>query len=113
MSNYARGAEMIYVGIRLQLKGGGKPIAKNMAVKNDCLKALKETVVKKASNIVIEQSTAVQPLTSDKQKNTGRCERHVLSSIISTVDQCFGRTLFAYGTQMEPPCMEYLPTYTP
>lgn len=67
VSNYARGAEMIYVGIRLQLKGGGKPNAKNMAVKNDRLKALKETVVKKASNIVIEQSTAVQPLTSVAQ----------------------------------------------
>ena len=45
------------------VKGGGKPNAKNMAVKNDRLKALKETVVKKASTIVIEQSTAIQPLT--------------------------------------------------
>lgn len=56
---------MIYVGIRLQ--GGGKANAKNMAVKNDRLKTLKETVVKKASTIVIEQSTAVQPLTSVAQ----------------------------------------------
>ena len=29
-SNYARGAEMIYVGIRLQLKEGGKPNAKKV-----------------------------------------------------------------------------------
>eukprot|EP00438_Fugacium_kawagutii_P035276 Skav209743 [mRNA] locus=scaffold2057:34849:35631:+ [translate_table: standard] len=51
------------------VRGGGKRSARDVASKTDRLKTLKETVVKKASQIVIEPTAVVHPLTSVAQQS--------------------------------------------